>query len=58
MLGCHVEFIRGGKVRVLYKLVVEITFNENQSFEDCISQYTNTFVKFKQFIEDAVREYN
>jgi len=58
VLGCHVEFIRGGKVRVLYKLVVEIMFNENQSFEDCISQYTNTFVKFKQFLEDAVREYN
>ncbi|MED1585558.1 endonuclease NucS [Bacillus pacificus] len=58
LLGCHVELIRGTKNIELYKLVVKIKFDENQSFEECVSQYTNTFVKYKQFLEDAVREYN
>jgi len=57
VLGCHVELIRGVKNTELYKLVAKIMFNEKQSFEDCINQYTNTFVKFKQFLEESVSEY-
>jgi hypothetical protein len=56
LLGCHVELIRGIKNIELYKLVVKIKFDENQSFEECVSQYTNTFVKYKQFLEDAIHE--
>lgn len=58
LLGCHVELIRGVKNTELYKLVVKITFSQHQSLEDCINQYTNTFVKYKQFLQEVVREYN
>ncbi|MFY2158278.1 hypothetical protein ACOSZF_22040 [Cytobacillus firmus] len=58
VLGYQVELLQGSRNTELYKLVVKITFKENQSFEECIGQYTNTFVKYKQFLEEAVREYN
>ena len=58
MLGYEVELIRGVKNTDLYKLVVKLTFSENQSLEDSINQYTDTFIKYKQFLEQAVRNYN
>lgn len=58
LLQCNVELVRGVKNTDLYKLVVKITFNESQSFEERISHYTNTFVTYKLFLENAVREFN
>ncbi|CAM4409709.1 MmcB family DNA repair protein [Bacillus manliponensis] len=57
LLGYEVELIRGTKNIDLYKLVVKITFEENQLFEERVNQYTNTFVKYKEFLEGVVGEY-
>jgi hypothetical protein len=56
-LGCDVELLQGSKNMDLFRLIVKIKFKSNQSFEDCVSQYTNTFVKYKQFLKETVPEY-
>ncbi|KKB37811.1 PDDEXK family nuclease [Bacillus thermotolerans] len=56
-LGYEVELIRGVKNKDLYKLVVRIIFDEDQSLEERIRIYTGTFVKYKQFLERAAQEY-
>jgi hypothetical protein len=48
---------QGTKNMNLHKLIATITFEENQSLEERISQYTGTFVKYKKFLEEAVQEY-
>ncbi|PAK42645.1 endonuclease NucS domain-containing protein [Peribacillus simplex] len=55
LLGCEVELIRGSRNTDLYKLVAKLTFSEHQSFDECVSQYTNTFVKYQQFLKAKVR---
>ncbi|MFE4129492.1 hypothetical protein [Peribacillus sp. YIM B13482] len=55
LLGCEVELIRGSRNTDLYKLVAKLNFFEHQSFDECVSQYTNTFVKYQQFLKAKVR---
>ncbi|MFC4321311.1 PDDEXK family nuclease [Litchfieldia salsa] len=53
-IGIEVELLRGVKNTELYKLNVKLTYNDNQSFEERISQYNNTFLKFKNYLEKQV----
>ncbi|MFB5166704.1 hypothetical protein V2P11_13090 [Parageobacillus toebii] len=56
-LGYPVELVLGAKNKRLHKLVVTLTFHENQPLEDRIRQYTETFVKYKAFLEEVVGQY-
>jgi hypothetical protein len=55
-LGCEVELTKGSKNEEWYRLIANLPFNENQSMDESISQYTNTFVTYYQFIKDNVIE--
>jgi len=55
LLGCEVELMRGARNTELYKLVVKMSFTESQSFDESIIQFTNTFVKYQQFLKNKVR---
>jgi hypothetical protein len=55
MLRCEVELIRGVKNIELFKLNVKIQFDKDQTLEECVNQFTTTFVKYKKFLEEAVK---
>ncbi|MGI8314650.1 hypothetical protein [Halobacillus mangrovi] len=57
-LGTDVSLVRGEKNASLFKLVVELLYTEHHSQSDQIDKFNETFVKFKSFLEDAVKEYN
>ncbi|MEH7082783.1 hypothetical protein V7139_08615 [Neobacillus drentensis] len=54
LLGCEVELSQGSKNTDLYRLAAKLTFTEDMSFDECLSQFTNTFVKYYQFLKDKV----
>jgi hypothetical protein len=56
LLGCEIELLRGSKNAELYRLVAKPTFTDEQSLEDYLNQYTNTFVKYYQFLKDKVQQ--
>lgn len=56
LLGCDVELLRGSKNTDWYRFVAKLTFSDDQSLDDCLSQYTDTFVKYYQFIKVKVRQ--
>jgi hypothetical protein len=55
LLGCEVELSQGTKNTDLYRLAAKFTFSEDMYFDECLSQFTNTFLKYYQFIKDKVR---
>lgn len=52
LLGCEVELSQGSKNSDLYRLAAKFQFTEDQSYEDCLNQYQEMFVKFYKFIKE------
>lgn len=55
LLGCEIELSQGSKNTDLYRLAAKLNFSEDLTFEECLSQYTNTFVKYYRFLKDKVQ---
>lgn len=54
-LNCEVELTIGSKNTDWYRLIAKVNFTENQTFEDRLKQYTDTFVQYYQFIKEKLR---
>ncbi|UAT32233.1 hypothetical protein K7T73_08505 [Bacillus badius] len=55
LLGCEIELSQGSKNTDLYRLAAKFKFAEKQDIEECLKQYTETFVKFYQFIKEKAQ---
>ncbi|WP_203361572.1 hypothetical protein [Bacillus sp. REN10] len=55
LLGCEIELSQGSKNTDLYRLAAKFNFVEKQDIEECLKQYTETFVKFYQFIKEKAQ---
>lgn len=55
MLGCEIELSQGSKNTDLYRLAAKFAFSEDQSYEECLKKYTDTFVKYYNFIKEKVK---
>lgn len=55
MLGCEIELSQGSKNTDLYRLAAKFIFSEDQSYEECLKKYTDTFVKYYKFIKEKVK---
>ncbi len=52
LLGYEIELSQGSKNTDLYRLAVKFKFKPDQDVEDRLRQYTETFIKFYQFIKE------
>ncbi|MDM5336399.1 endonuclease NucS [Fictibacillus enclensis] len=54
LLGHEVELTRGTRNTELFKLIVKVNFNQDQSIDSCVEQFTTAFVRYKKFLEQIV----